>query len=289
MGKDKEKQLDKLDVRALLRADKHLKLDDADADRDLLGAAANEGNLSKSQRKALDREQTQTLIEQIAVCQQMLYAEKDRKILLVLQGMDTGGKDGTVKALFSTISPMGLRAVAFKGPTDIELAHDYLWRVHQHVPVKGEIAIFNRSHYEDVLITLVQGMIEEDEGKRRYAQIRDFERMLAETGTVIVKVFLHISKDEQRERLQARLDDPDKQWKFDVNDLAQRKRWDDYQRIYEKAIRETDCDHAPWYVVPANSKTQRNLAVASLLLETLNAMKLAFPEVDPKLSKLKVS
>jgi PPK2 family polyphosphate:nucleotide phosphotransferase len=274
----------------LYRADKHQKIEDEDAGRVLLGAAADIGDkgLNKAQRKALDREETLAITRQIEVCQEMLYAERKRKVLLVLQGMDTGGKDGTVKAMFSNINPMGIRAVAFKQPTDVELAHDYLWRVHQHVPVRGEIAIFNRSHYEDVLITRVQDMIDEKECKRRYAQIRDFERLLAETGTVIVKVFLHISKEEQRERLQERLDDPDKQWKFDPNDVAQRKRWDDYQRAYELAIRETDADHAPWYVVPANSKTQRNLVVASLLLETLNAMKLEFPKPDAKLSKTRI-
>jgi PPK2 family polyphosphate:nucleotide phosphotransferase len=275
----------------LYRAHKHQKIEDEDAGRVLLGAAADAGDkgLNKAQRKALDREETLAITRQIEVCQEMLYAERQRKVLLVLQGMDTGGKDGTVKAMFSNINPMGIRTAAFKQPSTDELAHDYLWRVHQQVPVRGEIAIFNRSHYEDVLITRVQDMIDEKECKRRYAHIRDFERMLAETGTVIIKVFLHISKDEQRERLQERLDHPDKQWKFDPNDVAQRKRWDDYQRAYELAIRETDADHAPWYVVPANSKTQRNLVVASLLLETLNAMKLEFPKPDPKLSKTRVS
>jgi len=181
-----------------------------------------------------------------------------------------------------------VRAAAFKAPTDNELAHDYLWRVHQQVPVKGEIAIFNRSHYEDVLITRVQGWIDDDECKRRYAQIRDFERMLAETGTVIVKVFLHISREEQRERLQERLDDPDKQWKFNPTDVEQRKKWDEYQRVYEKAIRATDEPHAPWYIVPANSKTHRNLVIASLLLETLEGMELSYPPPHPDLSSFKV-
>ncbi|MEC5159967.1 MULTISPECIES: PPK2 family polyphosphate kinase [unclassified Janthinobacterium] len=272
------------------RALKKPKLDEALAAAKLLGAASKAGNdkLSKAQCKALDREETLALTAQIAECQQMLYAQRQQKVLLVLQGMDTSGKDGTVQAMFSNINPMGLRAVAFKGPTDVELAHDYLWRVHQQVPVRGEIAIFNRSHYEDVLITRVQKWIDDKECQRRYGQIRDFERMLAETGTVVVKVLLHISKDEQRERLQQRLDDPDRQWKFDPNDLVQRKLWDDYQRAYERAIEETDADHAPWYVVPANSKTQRNLVVASLLLETLQGMKLSFPPPNPELGALKV-
>jgi PPK2 family polyphosphate:nucleotide phosphotransferase len=218
----------------------------------------------------------------------MLYAQRKQKVLLVLQGMDTAGKDGTVRAMFSRISPMGVRAAAFKAPTDTELGHDYLWRVHQQMPAKGEIAIFNRSHYEDVLITRVQGMIDGEECKRRYAQIRDFERMLAETGTVIVKVFLHISKEEQRQRLQERLDDPDKQWKFNPTDIEQRKKWDAYQRAYEQAIRATDAPHAPWYVVPANSKTHRNLVIAGLLLETLEDMALSFPPPHPELSSFTV-
>jgi PPK2 family polyphosphate:nucleotide phosphotransferase len=277
-------------IRDKFRADKNQKLDADSAGTVTLGAGAKGGDksLSKADTKALDREQTQSLTERLAACQTMLYASQQQKVLLVLQGMDSAGKDGTISAMFNSINPMGLRAVRFKAPTDIELAHDYLWRVHQQVPVKGEIAIFNRSHYEDVVVTKVQQLIETRECERRYAQIRDFERMLAETGTVIIKVFLHISKEEQRQRLQERLDDPNKQWKFDPSDITQRKLWDDYQRAYELAIRETDADHAPWYVVPANSKTQRNLIVASLLLETMESLKLSFPAPDPQLTSFKV-
>jgi PPK2 family polyphosphate:nucleotide phosphotransferase len=277
-------------IRDLFRADKNQKLGADHAASVMLGAAAKGGdkNLSKSDAKALDREEIQSLTERLAVCQTMLYACQEQKVLLVLQGMDSSGKDGTISAMFNTINPMGLRAVRFKAPTDIELAHDYLWRVHQQVPVKGEIAIFNRSHYEDVVVTLVQELINQKECTRRYAQIREFERMLAETGTVIIKVFLHISKEEQRERLQERLDDPNKQWKFDPSDITQRKLWDEYQHAYEMAIRETDADHAPWYVVPANSKTQRNLVIASLLLETMESLKLSFPKPDPNLTSFTV-
>ena len=264
------------------------KLRDEDAGNSVFSSRAADPDLGKAKAKALDNERTAGLIARISDLQDRLYALREHKVLLVLQGMDTSGKGGLVRALFSGVNPMGVRAAAFKAPTDAELAHDYLWRVHQHVPVKGEIAIFNRSHYEDVLITLVQDMIDKAECQRRYAQIRDFERMLSETGTVILKIFLHISKDEQRGRLQERLDDPDRQWKFDPNDIAQRKKWDAYQRAYETTLRETDADHAPWYVVPANSKTQRNLVVASLLLETLQAMKLGYPAPDPKLSSYKV-
>ncbi|MBC7860780.1 MAG: polyphosphate kinase 2 family protein [Burkholderiaceae bacterium] len=274
-------------ARERFRAGKELKLADEAAGATPLGAG-DDNKLSKAQVKALDREDTLALTAKIGVCQAMLYAEHRRKVLLVLQGMDTAGKDGTLQALFANVNLMGVRAAAFKAPTEIELAHDYLWRVHAQVPGRGEIAIFNRSHYEDVLVPRVHGLIDHKECARRYAQIGDFERMLAETGTVIVKVFLHISKEEQRERLQERLDDPDKQWKFDPNDLVQRKSWNEYQRAYEAAITATDFDHAPWYVVPANSKTQRNLIVATLMLETLQEMRLGFPPPDAKLSKLKV-
>jgi PPK2 family polyphosphate:nucleotide phosphotransferase len=244
---------------------------------------------SKDEIKQIERAATAELTAQIAKLQEMLYAQRQRKMLIVLQGMDTSGKDGTIQALFSQINPMGLRGVTFKAPSADELAHDYLWRVHRHVPAKGEIAIFNRSHYEDVLITIVQDMIDEKECKRRYAHIADFERMLHETGTVIVKIFLHISKDEQRKRLQERLDDPDKQWKFDEGDIVQRAKWDDYQRAYERAIKATDADHAPWYIIPADSKTHRNLLISTLLLEIMQGLKLSYPAPDPKLSKLKIS
>ena len=272
------------------RAPKAVKLLEKDAGAVLVGAILAPGNkgLSKGECKELDRVETTRLVAAVGLCQSMLFAQRERKVLLVLQGMDTAGKDGTIGTLFSQINPMGVRAAAFKKPTDIELAHDYLWRVHQQVPVKGEIAIFNRSHYEDVLITHVLGLIDDKECRRRYAQIRDFERMLFETGTVIVKVFLHISKDEQRQRLQERLADPEKQWKFNPFDLEQRKHWDQYQRAYERAIAETDADHAPWYVIPADSKTHRNLAIATLLLEIMEGLGLSFPPTDPKLSKLKV-
>ena len=277
-------------ARTIFRATPDLKLREADAGRRLIGASAKQGNArrDKGELKELDRASTAELIDRIAHLQARLYADRQQKLLVVLQGMDTSGKDGTVRTMFSRINPMGIRGVAFKAPTDNELAHDYLWRVHQQVPVKGEIAIFNRSHYEEVLITKVQGWIDNAECKRRYAQIRDFERMLAETGTVIIKIFLHISQEEQRQRLQERLDDPDKQWKFNPEDLVQRKSWDAYQRAYEKAIRETDAPHAPWYIIPANSKTQRNLAVASIVLETLESMKLHFPPSDPRLSSITV-
>ena len=273
-------------LRERLRAGKNFKVREEDANDKPL--RDRDGDDSKSEIKDDERAQTAKITAQIAVQQEMLYAQRKHKVLLVLQGMDTSGKDGTVTALFQGINPMGLRAVGFKAPTSTELAHDFLWRIHPYVPGLGDITIFNRSHYEDVLITLVQGMIDEKECKRRYQQILDFERMLAESGTVIVKVFLHISKDEQRERLQARIDDPLKQWKFDPQDLVQRKKWEAYQDAYQKAIAATDTDHAPWYVIPANSKTHRNLLIASLLLEILEDLKLSYPAPQPDIAKIKV-
>ena len=234
------------------------------------------------------KEATQRLLERIAELQPMLHAQGKHKVLLVLQGMDTSGKDGAIRSLFSAVNPVGLRAVSFKAPTEIEASHDFLWRVHRQMPAKGELVVFNRSHYEDVLITRVLGMIDAKECKRRYAHIRDFERMLAETGTTILKVFLHISKDEQRERLQARLDDPAKQWKLDPGDFEQRKKWQAFQRAYQDVMHATDAGHAPWYVVPADAKPHRDLAIASLLLETLQSLKLAWPKPDPALLKLKI-
>jgi PPK2 family polyphosphate:nucleotide phosphotransferase len=203
------------------RAKKKLKLRDEDA-----GATPLRKGGSKDKAKERERQATEQLIDQLSVCQEMLFASRRHKVLLVLQGMDTSGKDGTLKALFGRVSPVGMRAVAFRAPSEEERAHDFLWRVHRHTPVWGEIVIFNRSHYEDVLVAPVLGEIDSAECKRRYAHIRDFERMLGEQGTTIVKVFLHISSDEQRERLQQRIDDPEKQWKFDPHDIEQRKRWD---------------------------------------------------------------
>lgn len=273
-------------LRERLRAGKNFKLREEDADDKPL-RDKNNGE-SKSDTKDEEREATLAQTAQIAVLQEMLYAQRKHKVLLVLQGMDTSGKDGTITALFQTINPMGLRAVGFKAPSPAELAHDFLWRIHPHVPAWGEIVIFNRSHYEDVLITSVQGMIDDKEVKRRLQHILDFERMLGETGTVIVKVFLHISKDEQRERLQARIDDPLKQWKFDPNDLVQRKKWDEYQQAYQRAILATDTDQAPWYVIPANSKTHRNLLISTLLLEILQDLDLSYPDPQPEVGKIKV-
>jgi PPK2 family polyphosphate:nucleotide phosphotransferase len=262
----------------MFRAAEKPVLDDEDA-----GATP----LCRGDAKA-DKKLGKALHEEIATLQEMLYAERNRKVLVVLQGVDCSGKDGTVHRLFSKINPMGLRPVRFDVPTSSDLARDFLWRVHLQVPRTGEIAVFNRSHYEDVLHPVVYGTLDAGAMAHRYAQIRDFERMLAESGTVLLKVFLHISKDEQKRRLQDRLDDPDKHWKFDPSDLKHREQWDEFHAAYETAIKETDAPHAPWYIVPADSKPHRDIAVATLLAETLRGMHLAFPPGDPSLAKLKV-
>ena len=238
--------------------------------------------------KDADKAATVVLSTRIAELQNVFFAAHARKMIVVLQGMDTSGKDGTVKGVFGIIDPLGIRSVAFKAPTTVEREHDFLWRVHSQVPAQGEIVIFNRSHYEDVLITKVHGWIDDAECKRRYAHIRDFERMLAETGTVILKFFLHISKDEQKRRFEDRIADPAKHWKFDPNDLQERKSWSSYQDVYTRALQETDADHAPWYVIPADSKTHRNLAIATIMVETLEGMKLAFPDPHPEYSTLTI-
>ncbi len=269
------------------RAPKHLELRDKDAGDTPL-RDDKKGKLKNGEIKERERALTAELTAEVAKLQEKLYAARDQKLLLILQGMDTSGKDGTVRALFSQINPMGLHATGFVAPTEKEKAHDFLWRVHARVPAKGEIGIFNRSHYEDVLVPRILGTLDGKDLDRRYAQIRDFERMLAETGTTVMKVFLHISKDEQRERLQARLDDPEKHWKFDPADLTAREKWDVYQNAYADAINATDADRAPWYIVPADSKTHRNLIIAHLMLETMQGMKLEWPEPKADMAKVRI-
>ena len=229
------------------------------------------------------KEELEGLAIELDALQNVLHAEGRRKVLLVLQGMDTSGKDGTIRWVFSRTSPLGVRVAAFKAPTEEEKARDFLWRCHSVVPRAGELAVWNRSHYEDVLVPVVEGWIDKTTTAQRYAQINDFERLLTETGTVMVKCMLHIGRDEQRERLQDRLDTPDKQWKFSTGDLTVREKWDAYQRAYDKALAATSTAAAPWYVVPANSKPHRNLMIAQLLVKTLKSMKLKAPPADPAL------
>lgn len=238
--------------------------------------------------KAHDRKLVDELALHLDGLQDKFFADRRYKMLVVLQGLDTSGKDGTLRGVFARMTPLGVRAVAWKAPTETEREHDYLWRIHKEVPRSGEIVVFNRSHYEDVLVPVVNGDINADETTRRYAQINDFERLLAETGTLVVKFMLHISKDEQRKRLQARLDDPTKRYKFERGDLKVRKQWDDYQQAYARALGATSTPWAPWIVVPADSKTHRNLMIAQALRECFQALPLRYPDEDPTLAAVKV-
>jgi PPK2 family polyphosphate:nucleotide phosphotransferase len=232
-------------------------------------------------KKSDARAQLDQYRARLEVLQELLYAEGRNKLLVVLQAMDTAGKDSTIRHVFQGVDPLGVRVANFRAPTHYELARDYLWRVHHHVPGTGEIAIFNRSHYEDVLVTRVNGWIDKDECKRRYRQINDFERMLAETGTTLLKFYLHISKDEQKKRLEERRDNPQQQWKFQPEDLAVREQWDDYMKAYEDALSATSTAHAPWHVIPANSKLARNLTVSSLLIDALEGLQMRYPDPAP--------
>ncbi len=233
--------------------------------------------------KAQDKAAVEALAVELDALQDLFYADRRFKLLVVLQGLDTSGKDGTLRGVFGRMSPLGVRTVGWKAPTEDEKAHDVLWRIHQQVPRAGEIMVFNRSHYEDVLVPVVHGWITPEQHAQRLAHINDFERMLSETGTVVCKFMLHLSKNEQRERLQARLDDPTKRWKFNPEDLVARRQWDDYQAAYQRAIEATGTPWAPWTIVPADSKTHRNLMIATLLKRTLQALPLAYPTGDASL------
>jgi PPK2 family polyphosphate:nucleotide phosphotransferase len=250
------------------------------------------GRLDTSETLGLDREQGEALLakntEALGRLGYELYAEGRRSLLVVLQAMDTAGKDGVIRQVMTGLDPVGLRVTAFKAPTPQELAHDFLWRVHAATPAHGEIGVFNRSHYEDVLIVRVKNLVPEAVWKRRYNQIREFEDLLSESGTTIVKLFLHISKQEQAERLQARIDDPAKNWKFQMGDLTERKLWSAYTKAYEAALRTCDSDKAPWYIVPSDKKWFRNAAVSQILVETLKGMKLKLPKPIPGLNEVKI-
>jgi PPK2 family polyphosphate:nucleotide phosphotransferase len=216
-------------------------------------------------------------VELLGVQHARLAAEGTRAVLLVLQGLDASGKDGTIKSVLTGVNPQGCRIVSFKAPTATDLAHDYLWQIHALCPTRGELGIFNRSHYEDVVAVRVRKLAPANVWRRRYEHIRGFERMLVDEGTAIVKVFLHVSRDEQRKRLQERIDDPEKRWKLRLSDLDDRKLWDRFTKAYEDVIRETSTDWAPWHVVPADHNWVRNLAVAELLVETLERLDPQWP------------
>ena len=244
-------------------------------------ATRYEGDLEKKDGKA-------QLVEKAGILsqlQELLYAEHKRKVLIVLQGIDTSGKDSTIRHVFGDVNPQGTKVANFKVPTEKELDHDYLWRVHPHTPGKGEIVIFNRSHYEDVLVVRVHGLVPEKVWKRRYDHINAFERLLADEGTTILKFFLNVSKEEQARRFLARLDRPEKRWKFNPGDLEEREYWDDYTKAYEEMLSRTSTDWAPWYVIPSDRKWYRNLVVASVIVKTLKNLEMQFPEEVPEIDK----
>ncbi|MDP1819738.1 MAG: polyphosphate kinase 2 family protein [Acidimicrobiales bacterium] len=239
--------------------------------------------------KAATREALDELTHRLADLQARLWAEAERRVLVVLQGMDTSGKGGTVKHVFGAVNPAGLRVVSFKAPSASELERDYLWRVHANVPAAGEIGVFDRSHYEDVLAVRVQRLVSEERWRRRYEHIKAFEHLLADEGTAVVKVLLHLSADEQKARLQARLDDPTKHWKFRLGDLDSRERWDEYQIAFAETVERTTAHQAPWHIVPANKKWYRNWAVASILVGVLERMDPQWPEPPDEIDGISVT
>lgn len=238
----------------------------------------NEKFLSESLAKEESFAPFDLLRDELQQLQKMLYAQSKHRVLVVMQAMDTGGKDGCIKHVFSRVDPQGLNVVSFKKPNAEELGHDFLWRVHKHVPANGNLTVFNRSHYEDIIAVRVKELYPEKVWKKRYKHVIDFEQMLVDEGTTIVKIFLNISKEEQRLRLQARLDTPDKHWKFNPDDLKDRARWDDFMKTYEDVIEKTSTEDSPWYVVPADRKWYRNLCVARIMVDTLKGLNLKFPE-----------
>ncbi len=219
----------------------------------------------------------QKLVERLDQLQELLYAGHQHKVLIVLQAMDTGGKDGTVRHVFRGVNPQGVKVFSFKTPSVEEMDHDYLWRVHNHVPAKGEITVFNRSHYEDVLIARVHELVPQDVWEKRFEHIKGFEQMLADEGTTILKFYLNISRDEQKNRIEQRLLKKDKNWKFSKDDLKERKYWDQYMKAYEEAIEKTSSHDAPWYIVPANKKWYRNLIVTSVIVDALEKLNMKYP------------
>lgn len=232
------------------------------------------------------KKKTKQLNRKLEELQELLYAEGKHRLLVVLQAMDTGGKDGVIRMVFDGVNPLGVKVASFKKPSAEELAHDYLWRIHRQTPGLGEITVFNRSHYEDVLVVRVHQLVPQTIWSKRFHQINAFEQTLVEEGTTILKFYLHIDRDEQKRRLQSRLDDPTKGWKFNLGDLQERKRWDEYLAAYADAISATSTDPAPWYVVPANKKWYRNLVVSQVIVSTLEGFSMAYPAPSADLSNV---
>jgi PPK2 family polyphosphate:nucleotide phosphotransferase len=234
------------------------------------------GKIFHDDRKKAEKE-FEKLRRRFRELQQRLYAADKHKLLIVFQAMDAGGKDGTIRAVTQGVNPQGVRVTSFKAPSKEELAHDFLWRIHNVVPARGMIGIFNRSHYEDVLIVRVDSLVPESVWRPRYEQINQFEKLLTDTGTIILKFYLHISKEEQRERFQERVDDPQKHWKFSFEDLEKRKQWDDYMAAYQEMLAQTTTAWAPWYAIPANQNWYRNLAITRVIVDTLETLDPHYP------------
>jgi PPK2 family polyphosphate:nucleotide phosphotransferase len=235
-----------------------------------------------STKKAMEKNLTR-----LDSLQYLMYAEKKHALLIVLQALDAGGKDGTIRHVMSGVNPQGCRVTSFKTPSENELAHDYLWRIHNAVPPRGDIGIFNRSHYEDVLVARVHNLVAKEVWSARYAQINQFESILTENNVVILKFFLHISKDEQKKRFMERIDDRDKRWKISESDFNERKFWDDYQAAYEAGLTNCSTKAAPWFIIPSNKKWFRNLAVSQIIVETLEELKMKFPPPTINVNKLR--
>lgn len=236
-------------------------------------------------KKSVQKEEAD-LEKRLAELQEKLYAQQKQALLIVLQAMDAGGKDGTIKHVFNTVNPQGVQVASFKVPTAEELSHDFLWRIHKRTPAKGYIGIFNRSHYEDVLVVRVNDLVPENVWKARFDHINNFERSLVDSGVHILKFFLHISKDEQKERFQERLDNPDKHWKFSKADLEVRKQWDAYQTAYEDVLTRCNTEYAPWHIVPANRKWYRNYVITRAVVEKMDMMGLAYPAAEEGLDQI---
>lgn len=239
--------------------------------------------------RQMAEDEFKNLRDELIELQRRFYAEGSRKLLVIFQAMDAGGKDGTIRRVFQGVNPQGVQVTSFKAPSKLELAHDFLWRVHQAVPATGMIGMFNRSHYEDVLVVRVHNLVPESVWRPRYQLINDFESLLTETGTTILKCYLNISKEEQRERFQDRIDQPSKNWKFSMEDLEKRKLWDQYMDAYEEMLVKTTTESAPWYVIPADQKWYRNLAVTRLLVHTLRELNPQYPAPEQDLAGIIVT
>ncbi len=240
------------------------------------------------EKKDQTKKRLRELHKQLLKLQALLYAENRRALLIILQGMDTCGKDGTIRRVMAGVNVQGCDVVNFKAPNADELSRDFLWRAHKSVPSKGKIGIFNRSHYEDVLVVRVHNLVPEQIWSRRYQQINDFEKMLVENGTIVLKFFLHISKDEQKERLESRINDPTKHWKVEASDIRERAYWEDYMRAYEVMLQKCSTDWAPWYIIPANKKWYRNLVITECIVDTLRKLDMTYPEPAIDVTTLKI-